>query len=686
VAGPRTDPAAAPAAAAEADGDGAEERRPPPGARDARWLALIVLCVPVVLLNVESTVVNVALPTLVRELRASSSQLLWIVDGYGLAFACLVLTAGAFADRLGRRRVLLAGLAWFGASSALAAAARSAEVLIAARCAMGAGAALLYPTSLAIITHLFPDSGERARAISVWAGVGTVGIVLGPLVGGLLVDRFGWGAPFLINVPICAALLVLTPLLVRTGGARRPAPVDLPGLLSCALGLALLLYGVIALPEHGWGAQATLLPLTLGATLLAFFLWWERRCAQPMVDLRLFGVPEYAAASATIAVVYFALVGWSLLLTQHLQFVLGTDASTAGLCLVPMAVGQLGGAIAAPRLAARLGRNVVVAAGVALVGLATLAFAVDALVATLPLIVVNRLLEGIGIGLVVVPTTDSVMRSVPPERSSTGSAVNDTTRMTGAILGVGVLGAVFAAGYAARLGALPFVPEGLREQAAGSVGASFAVAGSLPEPTAAQLLDAARGAFTGSLHVTTLVSVAIIAVAGAIAWRGLPRRESRGRPGRPLTAPQGTDNVPAHEISESFSETHGVVAMSAIVAAATPHAPTPTGRYSQAVVAGDLCFLAGQAPFDADGALVEGGLEAQVRQCFANLEAVAQAAGTSLDRAVRIGVFLSPRADLAEYNRVYAELVAQDPPPARTTVFSDFPDFDVEIDAVLLRA
>lgn len=679
MAGPRTDPAAAATPEAETDGDGAEERRPPPGARDARWLALLVLCVPVVLLNVEATVVNVALPTLVRELRASSTQLLWIVDGYGLAFACLVLTAGAFADRLGRRRVLLAGLAWFGVSSALAAAAPSAEALIAARLAMGAGAALLYPTSLAIITHLFSDPAERARAISVWAGVGTVGIVLGPLVGGLLVDRFGWGAPFLINVPICAALLVVTPLLVRTGGARRPAPVDLPGLLSCALGLALLLYGVIALPEHGWAATATLLPLTLGATLLAFFLWWERRCAHPMVDLRLFAVPEYAAASATIAVVWFALVGWSLLLTQHLQFVLGTDASTAGLCLVPMAVGQLAGAVLAPRLTGRLGRNVVVATGVALVGLATLAFAVDALVATLPLIVVNRLLEGIGIGLVVVPTTDSIMRSVPPERSSTGSAVNDTTRMTGAILGVGVLGAVFAAGYAARLGALPFVPEALRDEAAGSVGASFSVAESLPEPAATQLLDAARGAFTASLHVTTLVSVAVIALAGAITWRALPRRE------RPLTAPGAGDSVPTHGISESHSETNGGIAMSAIVAHATTQAPTPTGRYSQAVVAGELCFLAGQAPFDAAGTLVEGGLEAQVRQCFANLEAVAQAAGTSLDRAVRFGVFLSPRADLAEYNRVYAELVAQDPPPARTTVFSDFPDFDVEIDAVLLR-
>jgi EmrB/QacA subfamily drug resistance transporter len=641
-----------------------------------------VLCVPVVLLNVEATVVNVAIPTLVRDLHASASQLLWIVDGYGLAFACLVLTAGALADRIGRRRVLLAGLAWFGASSALAAFAPTPELLIAARVAMGAGAALLYPTSLAIIVQLFEKPGERARAISVWAAVGTVGIVLGPLVGGALVDAFGWGAPFLINVPICAALLLATPLLVRVARTRQRTPVDLPGLLASALGLVLLLYGVISGPEHGWTAPAVLAPLALGAATCAAFLWWEARCPHPMVDLGLFRVREYAAASSTIAVVYFALVGWSLLLTQYLQYVLGVDAFTAGLCLVPMALGQLAGAFAAPRLVRLLGRNVVVAAGVAGVGLATLAFAFEPLVASVPLIVLNRVLEGIGIGLVVVPTTDSVMRSVSRERSGVGSALNDTTRMTGAILGVGVLGSVFAAGYAAHVGALPFVPQELREHAASSVGSSFAVAAGLAPDAAAQLLDAARAAFMTSLRLTTFASVAVIALAGVIAWRRLPRRE------RSLTAPQSETNVPLYEITDPFIETAvvvGGVGMSALRAAATDGAPTPTGRYSQAVVAGELCFLAGQAPFTPAGELVPGDLEAQIRQCFSNLEAVAAAAGTSLDRAVRIGVFLSPRVDMAEYNRVYAEIVAHDPPPARTTVFSDFPGFDVEIDAVCLR-
>ncbi|MDO8210336.1 MFS transporter [Conexibacter sp. CPCC 206217] len=708
MAGPRADDGAPSVAASGAPEPDEPDSRPrPPGARDARWLALLVLCVPVVLLNVESTVVNVAIPTLVRDLRASASQLLWIVDGYGLAFACLVLTAGAFADRLGRRRVLIAGLAWFGASSALAAFAPTPELLIAARCAMGAGAALLYPTSLAIIVQLFDEPGERARAISVWAAVGTVGIVLGPLVGGALVDSFGWGAPFLINVPICAALLVATPLLVRVPRRRQCTPIDLPGLLVSVLGLVLLLYGVISGPEHGWGSAEVLVPIALGFATCAGFLWWESRCAHPMVDLRLFAAREYAAASTTIAVVYFALVGWSLLLTQYLQYVLGVDAFVAGLCLVPMALGQLGGAFAAPRLVRRLGRNVVVTAGVALLGLATLAFAFEPLVATLPLIVLNRVLEGIGIGLVVVPTTDSVMRSVSPERSSVGSAVNDTTRMTGAILGVGVLGSVFAAGYAASVGPLPFVPQALREHAASSVGSSFAVADGLAPDAAAQLLDSARDAFMASLRLTTLASVALIALAGVIAWRRLPRREVA------LTAPEGENSVPFYEINDPFVETavrgergdggartarggsgsvaagrarHGSDDVSAIHAAATADAPAPTGRYSQAVVAGELCFLAGQAPFTPAGELVPGDLEAQIRQCFNNLEAVATAAGTSLQRAVRIGVFLSPRVDIAEYNRVYAELIAQDPPPARTTVFSDFPGFDVEIDAVCLRA
>jgi len=641
-----------------------------------RRLALLVLCLPVVLLNVEGTVVTVALPTLMRDLRADSAELLWIVDGYGLAFACLVLTAGVLADRLGRRRVLLAGIAWFGASSALAAFAPSAELLIAARLSMGAGAALLYPTSLALIVQLFSDPHERARAISLWAAVGTSGIVLGPLVGGALVDRFGWGAPFLIAVPLCAALLAVAPLLLPAGGPRTRRPLDLPGLVSAALGLALLLFGVIAGPESGWGSPQVAGALALGAACCAGFLWWEARCAHPMVDLGLFRVRAYAAASSTIAVVYFALIGWSLLVTQHLQLVLGVDAFTAGLCLVPMALGQLGAAALAPRLMRRLGRNVVVAVGVVLVAVTTLAFAFEPLVASVWLVVVNRLVEGVGIGLVVVPTTDAVMGSVPPERSGVGSAVNDTTRMTGGILGVGVLGSLFAVAYADRLGPLPFVPAPLREEAAGSAGASFAVAAELPAADGARLVDASQAAFLSSLRLTTFASVALLALAAVVAHRLLPRR------GEPLTVPDDETNVPTHEIIDPFS---GMSETVTATAAATPDAPAPTGRYSQAVVAGDLCFLAGQAPFTADGRLVEGGLEAQVRQCFANLAAVAEAAGTSLDRAVRFGVFVSPRADLAEYNRVYAELVSSDPLPARTTIISDLPGFDVEIDAILLR-
>jgi EmrB/QacA subfamily drug resistance transporter len=511
------------------DGEGADPPQPP-GAARSRWLALLVLCVPTVLLNVEGTVLNVAIPQLVEGLGASGPQLLWILDAYSLFFACLVLTAGALADRFGRRRVLWLGVAAFGASCAWAALSSSPPLLIAARCTMGLGAALLYPTSLALIVHLFDEPAERARAISIWVAGGTVGIILGPLAGGLLIDRFGWGAAFGLSVPLCVVVLVALPLLVPDGGARHRSPIDLPGLLTSAPGLALLLYGVIAGPEAGWSAPEVLVPLLSGCALFAGFVWWELRCAHPMVDLALFRVREFVAASVTIATVFFALVGWTLLLSQYLQFVLGLDAFTTGLCLAPAALGQLVSAATARRLMRAAGRRTTILIGIALLAGSTAAFAWPPLVATVPLVVLNRFVEGLGIGLAFIPATDSVMRCVSPERSSVGSAVNDTTRMTAAMLGLGVLGTITAVVYGARIGSLPFVPADLREHASSSVGSAFGVAAQLPHAAAAQLLDAARRAFVVALHVTTYVSVAIMGAAGLVAWRGIPRHE-------PVSAP-----------------------------------------------------------------------------------------------------------------------------------------------------
>jgi reactive intermediate/imine deaminase len=398
-----------------------------------------------------------------------------------------------------------------------------------------------------------------------------------------------------------------------------------------------------------------------------------------MLELRLFQLREFVAASSTVAATYFALVGWTILFTQYVQYVLGRNALGAGLALLPMAGGQLLGSVVAPRLLHLTGSNVTIACGLMLLTVATAAFLVNPLVGSFELVLVNRFVEGIGLGLVVVPTTSAVLRAADRDRVGVGSAVNDTMRLTAATLGLAAVGGLFTTIYRIRIGHLSYVPPGVRVHAQASAGAALAVAQKLSAFSGGRLHQDSVAAFVSALHVATAATVTLLGITTIAAWKALPRKRSNSFP---LTEQSLATTVPIYEIQVASDGIDAV--MTARKAAHTNEAPQPTGRYSQGIIAGGLCFLAGQAPFDAQGVLVEHGLEAQIRQCFSNLEAVAAAAGTSISEAVRIGVFVSPRADLAEYNRVYAEIVTHDPPPARTTIISDLPGFDIEIDAVCL--
>src|SRR5918996_1205965 len=332
---------------------------------DRRWWALLVLCLSLVVIGMDNTILNVALPTLARDLRASASELQWMVDAYILVFAGLLLTMGAAGDRFGRKLALNAGLLVFVTGSVASAFAGSAEVLIASRAAMGIGGALIMPSTLSIITNVFPTS-ERGRAIGVWAGVAGLGIVLGPVAGGCLLEHFWWGSVFLVNVPIVALAILAGWPLVPESGDPAATPLDPVGAGLSIVALVSLVYGIIEAPSNGWDDPLILAAFGVAAVLAVAFLMWERRVEHPMLRIDFFRNPRFSAASGAITMVFFALFGTIFLLTQHLQFVLGYTPLEAGIRVTPVAVLIVAAPLSA-RIVERIGTKIVVSTGLAIV-------------------------------------------------------------------------------------------------------------------------------------------------------------------------------------------------------------------------------------------------------------------------------------------------------------------------------
>jgi EmrB/QacA subfamily drug resistance transporter len=335
-------------------------------AHDRRWWTLGVLCLSLTVIGVDNTILNVALPSIVESLGARGSQLQWIIDAYTIVFACLLLTAGALGDRFGRKGALTAGLVLFGVFSALASQSGSATQLIVSRGLMGIGGALIFPTTLSILTNTFTGR-ERARAIGIWAGVSGLGIVVGPLLGGALVEHFFWGSVFLVNVPLCIAAIVLGHYFIPTSKAAGGEKLDPAGAMLSILGLSGVLYAIIEAPDIGWTSARVLGGGGLGLLFLAAFAVWEFTSSHPMLDVRFFRNPRFSAASGTITLVYFALFGSTFLLTQYFQFVLGYSPLKAGMMTAPVAIGLMAGAPNAPKLAHRYGTKLTVLGGLVLV-------------------------------------------------------------------------------------------------------------------------------------------------------------------------------------------------------------------------------------------------------------------------------------------------------------------------------
>jgi EmrB/QacA subfamily drug resistance transporter len=503
------------------------------GPNPRRWQILAVLCVSLFVIVMDNTIVNVALPTLARELDAGTSSLQWIVDAYTLVFAGLLLAAGGLGDRFGRKGALLAGLALFGAFSAAGAFASSTGQLISARAVMGVGAALIFPTTLAIVVNVFTEPRERAAAIGIWTAIAGVGVALGPISGGWLLEHFSWGSVFLVNVPVTVAGIVGTLVLVPRSRDPRAPRLDLPGLALSIAGVTLLVWSLIEAPSHGWISATTIGGITGAAVLLAVFAWWELRTPAPLLDVNLFRNMRFTAASLAITLGFFALFGFIFLVTQYLQLVKGYSALQAGVRTLPFAIAMVVAAVSSPKVVQRIGTKLVVAAGLALMAGGFAIASTNDASTSYSVIASAMVLMGFGLGSAAAPATESILASLPREKAGVGSAVNDTTREVGGTLGVAVLGSIMASVYGGRildaLSGTP-LPAGLRAAAGDSLAAALQIAGGVGGAAGRGIALAAQDAFVQAFQIGSVVTGAVALVGAVIALLFLPARSRQEEP------------------------------------------------------------------------------------------------------------------------------------------------------------
>jgi EmrB/QacA subfamily drug resistance transporter len=513
-----------------------------------RWLTLAVLCISLMVIGLDNTILNVALPTLAHGtelggLGASGSALQWIVDSYTLVFAGLLLTMGSLGDRFGRYKFLTIGLVVFGTGSALSAFAPSAAVLIVTRSLMGIGGACIMPGTLSILTNVFRDPGERARAIGVWAGVAALGVGIGPVAGGALLTHFWWGSVFLVNLPIVITALILGFFLVPDSYDKTTPRLDPVGAGLSIVSLGVILWSIIEAPSHGWTSPEIVTGFVVGTMLVLAFLLWERSYSSPMLDLKFFRNPRFSAASAAIMLVFLALFGTIFVATQYLQSVLGYSTLKAGAILIPQSLALMIFAFLSPRWVARFGNKAVVAVGLSLVAVSLLGFlTLDVGSSAMHVILVTALM-GVGMGNVMAPATESIMGSLPREKAGVGSAMNDTTRQVGGAIGVAVMGSLVSSHYGPKLASLlgNSVPAPIVNAARDSVGRAVASVSDPQHPVAAnihaQVVNAAHQSFIGGMHLAAFVAALIvgIAIAGVVIWlpaRALPEPELVPEPQR----------------------------------------------------------------------------------------------------------------------------------------------------------
>jgi EmrB/QacA subfamily drug resistance transporter len=493
-----------------------------PEVHQRRWFLLGVLCLSLVMVVMAVSSLNVAIPTIQRELGASATTLQWIVDAYALVFAGLLLTAGALGDRFGRKKALLAGLAVFGAGALVSGLAGSASVVIVGRGIQGIGAALVMPATLSLITAIFPPE-ERQRAIATWVGFAGAGGAIGPIVSGALLERFWWGSAFLVNVPVIIVTAVAVAMYSPESRDEAATPLDPRGALLSLTGLGALLFAIIEGPGRGWTDPLVVTTFVAAAALITLFVLWERIAEHPMLPLKFFADRRFSVGSAVVTTSFFVMFGFFFLFSMYLQFARGYSPLDAGLATLPMAATFM---VVSPRsagLVERLGsgRTITVGFLVIAAGMAGLAV-VDVGTPYLVLVAVMILLAT-GMSVVAAPATTGIMSAVPLAKAGVGSAMNDTTREVGGALGIAVFGSIVNSGYrsAIDVGGLD-LPPGAAEQARESAGAAGQVAAQLGQGGGA-LVDRAATAFTDAMNVTATISTVMLLVAALVVSRTFTR-------------------------------------------------------------------------------------------------------------------------------------------------------------------
>ena len=482
------------------------------------------MCLSLLLIVMDNTIVNVALPTLQRELDASTSQLQWIVDSYILVFAGLLLTMGSLGDRFGRRGALAIGLTIMGTASIASAFATDASHLIATRAIMGIGATLIMPATLSILTNVFTDRQERAQAIAIWSATAGVAVAIGPVTGGWLLEHFWWGSVFLVNVPVVVVAVVLGQLYVPTSRDPAAPRVDIPGAVLSIAGLVALVWAIIE-GAHGWTDPLVIGAFGAAAVLLGLFIVWERRTPTPMLDISFFRDPRFSAASGALMLTFFAMMGSLFLLTQFMQSVLGYTALETGVRLLPMAAVQMVLAPLSAKVVERIGSKIVVTTGLLVAGAGLLMASRLDPSASYGEVALSLIVLAAGLALVMPPATESIMGSLPPAKAGVGSAVNDTTREVGAALGVAVLGSVMSSTYRPRVSdaiAGRGVPTETANAVTDQIGAAMEVAARLGGAPGRALADVAASGFADGMGRAFLVGAAALVVGAVLTAVYLP--------------------------------------------------------------------------------------------------------------------------------------------------------------------
>ncbi|AWI28574.1 MFS transporter [Streptomyces tirandamycinicus] len=498
-----------------------------------RWVVLLVLCVSLLLVAVDATVLHVAVPAVTEDLRPSGVELLWIVDAYPLVCASLLILFGTLGDRVGRRRVLLLGYALFGVASAVAALATTPEVLIGARALLGVGGAMIMPATLSILRAVFPDRRERATAIGIWTAVAAVGAATGPVLGGFLVQHFWWGSVFLINIPLMLLILPVGRWLLPESRGDREGPWDVIGALMAAAGVLGIVLGVKRL---GAGDALTDLrtagPLLAGAGLLALFVHRQKRRSHPLIDMRMFARATFSTAVGCIVLAMLALVGLELIAVQYLQLVLGLSPLETGLRLLPLTFAAMAAGATGSFTLRRVGPRRMVGWGFVLTAAAVVLLTLMGQHDRPLLLTTGFVLLGFGLQTTLFGAYESMLSEAPPEDAGGAAAIGETSYQLGAGMGIALLGSVMNAAYAPGLDDAVSAPPEARSAAAHSLGEAYQVALQLGGPVGDALRTAAREAFVHGLHVTLLVSAGLLLL-GAVAALRLPRAMECAEPEGP---------------------------------------------------------------------------------------------------------------------------------------------------------